>query len=145
MVALRNWSGIRHTLVTYARLILMITLPVTIILVYFSEPIVAFLFQRGAFSESDTHVVGRVQALFLLQVPIYIAGIMLVRLVSSLKANRLLMWGAVLNLSLNIIFNYIFMKSFAVEGIALATSLMYLVSCCYLLFVSLRLLKKTSQ
>jgi Na+-driven multidrug efflux pump len=38
------------------------------------------------------------------------------------------------------------MQRFGVVGIALATSLMYLISCCFLMLVSLRLLKrKTSE
>jgi putative peptidoglycan lipid II flippase len=144
MVALADWDGVRHTLLTYARLIVLITLPLTLVLIYFSEPLVRVLFQRGAFTGADTQLVAWVQTLHLLQVPVFALGILTVKLISALKANRLLMWGAGINLVFNIVCNYVLMKWLGVAGIALSTSLMYLVSCCYLLFVSLRLLKSVS-
>ena len=57
MVAREEWDGVRHTLITYARLIVLITLPLTVMLIYFSEPLVRVLFQRGAFTEADTQIV----------------------------------------------------------------------------------------
>jgi putative peptidoglycan lipid II flippase len=145
MVAAQDWPGIRHTVWTYARLILIVTLPLTAVLMYFSEPLVELFFKRGAFTQSDVYLVGRIQTLYLLQVPMYVLGIMLVRLISSLKANHLLLWGAGINLSLSVALTYMLTKWMGVAGIALATSLMYLASCSYLLCISLRLLKAQSQ
>jgi putative peptidoglycan lipid II flippase len=145
MVALAEWDGVRHTLITYARLIVLITLPLTVGLIYFSEPIVRLLFQRGAFTEADTQLVAWVQALHLLQVPVVVLGILIVRLISALKANRILMWGAGINLIFNVVSNYVFMKWLGVAGIALSTSLMYLVSTGFLLVMALRLMKKGEQ
>jgi putative peptidoglycan lipid II flippase len=145
MVALAKWESVRHTLFTYARLIVLVTLPVTLILIYFSEPLVRVLFQRGAFTESDTQLVAGVQALHLLQVPFFVLGILMVRLISALKGNRILMWGAGMNLIVNIACNYIFMKWLGVAGIALSTSLMYFVSMVFLLLMALRLLKSSSN
>lgn len=145
MVALEDWKGVRHTLLTYARLILLISLPVTVTLIYFSEPLVRLMFQRGAFTQADTHLVAWVQALHLLQVPVFALGILAVKLISALNANQILMWGAGLNLIFNIVCNYIFMKWLGVAGIALSTSLMYLLSCCYLVVFSLKLLRKASR
>lgn len=141
MVAMGDWLGLRHTLLTYSRWILVGTLPVTLALIYYSEPVVALAFQRGAFTEADTHLVGRVQAMLLLQVPLYVVSMLLVRLISAVRANHLLMWGALINLVANIILTYLLMRWFDVVGIALATSAVYLISCCFLLFASLRLMK----
>ena len=142
MVAMMDWQGLRHTLGTYTRLLLAITFPVTLVLIYFSEPVVAAFFQRGAFTEADTQLVGQVQAMYLLQVPLYVLCMLYVRLVSALKANYLMIWGNVINLSVCIVASYVFMQWFGVMGIALATSLIYLTSCCFLLFVSWRLIKE---
>lgn len=145
MVALANWDGVRHTLITYARLILLIALPTIVMLTYFSESLVRFLFQRGAFTETDTRLVAWIQTLHLLQVPVFALGILSVKLISALNANRILMWGAGINLVFNIVCNYVLMKWMGVAGLALSTSLMYLVSCCYLMWASLTLLKKVSR
>jgi putative peptidoglycan lipid II flippase len=144
MVARSDWDNVRHTLFTYARLIVLITLPMTLVLIYFSEPLVRLLFQRGAFTEADTKLVAWVQVLYLLQVPIFVLGMLMVRLISALKANGILMWGAGINLFFNVVSSYLLMKWLGIAGIALSMSLMYLVSCCYLLFVSSRLLKSVS-
>jgi putative peptidoglycan lipid II flippase len=142
LVALGDWENVRHTLFTYVRLIVFITLPVTLLLIYFSEPLVRLLFQRGAFLDADTRLVASVQALYLLQVPVFVTGMLFVRLISALKANRALMWGAGINLIFNIACSYVMMKWLGIAGIALSISLMYLVSCSFLVLVSLRLLKE---
>ncbi len=145
MVAVKDWQGLRHTLSTYTRMLLVVSFPVTLALIYYSEPMVAVFFQRGAFTEADTHLVSRVQAIILLQIPLYVVGMLFVRLISALKANQVMMWGNVINLFVCIVLNYVLMQRFGVVGIALATSLMYLISCCFLMLVSLRLMKwKTS-
>lgn len=145
MVAVTDWEGLRHTLLTYSRLLLMVTLPLTVGLIYFSEPVVALLFQRGAFTEADTHLVGQVQAMYLLQVPVYVLIMLYARLIAALKATYLMIWGNVINLSVCIVLTYALMPRFGVVGIALATSLMYLVSTAFLSLVSLRLLKEKAS
>lgn len=131
MVAASDWGGIRHTLKTYIYLILLVTIPLTIILVYFSLPIVRLFFERGAFTSADTWRVGQVQSLFLLQAPFYFLGILIVRLISSLNMNRVLMEVAIINLLSKLFFNYFLMKRMGVAGIALSTTLMYIVSFIY--------------
>ena len=140
IVAARDWERLAQTLSSYARLLFLLTLTVTPILIYFSEPLVAVLFQRGAFTETDTRMVAPVQALFLLQVPFYIVSILCVRVISALRANRMLMWGAVISLTVNVIFNYLFMQWWEVNGIAMASSLMHLTSCLFLWTVANRLI-----
>jgi putative peptidoglycan lipid II flippase len=142
MVTANDWQGLRHTLGTYSRLLLVVSLPVTLALIYYSEPVVAMMFQRGAFTKADTYVVGQVQAMYLLQVPLYILSMLFVRLISALKANQMMLWGNILNLSMCIVLSYFLMQRFGAVGIALASSIMYLVSAVFLALVSLRLIKK---
>lgn len=142
MVAKRDWQSLRHTILTYSRWLLVGTVPVTAALIYYSEPVVAFVFQRGAFSAEDTHLVGQIQAMYLLQLPLYVASIIFTRLISALKANQLFMWGNAINLSMCIVLTYVLMQTFGILGVALATSLMYCISSGYLIFFSLRRLKQ---
>jgi putative peptidoglycan lipid II flippase len=129
MGARQDWAGCRHTLKTYSRLILLLTVPAALGLFVLSQPLVRILFQRGAFSARDTTVVSGVQAALSLQIPFYILGILGVRLISALKRNSLLAAIAGVNTVLNIILNLILMRFMGVAGIALSTSLVYLVSC----------------
>ncbi|PWT76318.1 MAG: virulence factor MviN [Chloroflexi bacterium] len=141
MVAAADWEGVRHTLRTYVTLILKVTIPLTLSAVLLSEWIVGVIFQRGAFTTTDTHIVGQVQAFLLLQVPLYMAGTIVVRLISALKANHILMWGCVLNFIVNIVLNYMFMQWLDVVGIALATFLVYVISVTFLSYMLVGVLK----
>jgi putative peptidoglycan lipid II flippase len=144
MVAVYDWTGIRHTLKTYTYLILLVTIPLTLILVYLSEPLVRLLFERGAFTSMDTWRVGQVQALFLLQLPFYFLGILMVRLISSLNMNHILLQAAIINLLCKIVFNYLLMQRLGAAGIALSTTLVYMVSliyCSIMLYKQIRTLE----
>ena len=141
MVAIGDWHSIRHTLRSYVRLILLISIPVTVLLVYFSEPLVRVIFERGAFTEMDTHKVGEVQAMYLLQVAFYLLGILFVRLISAMKGNRILMCSAMISLPLNIVLNWVLMRYMGVSGIALSTALVYAFSLIFLSTMSYRMMK----
>lgn len=132
MIARNDHSGLRHSIVTYNRAILMSSVVLTAALMFFSEAIVRALFERGAFGADDTHVVAHVQALYLLQIPFYLMGTIYVRVISALGRNAVLMWGAVISLPLNAAMNLVLMQHIGVAGIALSTSVVYLVSWAYL-------------
>lgn len=137
MVAGNRWDEVKNTIVVYLKLIVIVTVPLTLILIVFSVPFIEVIFQRGAFTSADTALVGKVQSYYCLQIPFYIMGTLIVRLISAMRANQILMWGAVLNLIVNIVFNLIFMRAWGVAGIALSTAVVYLVSFIYLTIVLL--------
>jgi len=142
MVTKKDWSGCRRTLKVYSFLVLLATVPVTIGLVAGSRPLVRLLYQRGAFTEADTAVVSAVQIFFSFLIPFYTLAALFVRFLSSLHRNDLLAYGAAMNACLNVVLNVVLMKRMGVAGIALSTSLMYLISCMFLGFWALKLLRK---
>lgn len=133
MVAQRDWGGVRATFRTYTRLIIVTTVPLTLLLVLATQPVIRALFERGAFSARDTLLVSDVQAMFALQIPFYTWSILAVRLLSAMGANSVLMWGALLSLVLDVALNLLFSRYLGVAGIALATSCVYAVACGYFL------------
>ena len=141
MVARRDWVAVRDTLRTYLRWIALTTVPLTAVLIWLSVPITRLMFERGAFGAETTVLVGGIQALYLIQIPFYLMSIVLVRLISSLKANHLLMWGSAISVVVNVTLNYAFMQWLGVRGIALSTTVVYMVSFCFLSIVLSRLLK----
>lgn len=133
MVATHDWSGLRHTLRTYSWLALVAGVAAVLAIVAFSEPTVRLLFERGNFLANDTRAVARVQSLYALQIPFYVLGILGIQLLHALSANRVLMWVGIGNFLTNILGNYVFMRMWGVPGIALATSMVYLLSMIVLL------------
>jgi len=132
MVARREWQAVRHTLRTWTRLIVALTVPLTLVMMAGSTVIVRLAFERGAFRAHDTEIVAFVQSMYLIQVPFYATGILFVRMLTSLQRNRTLLVGTAISLPLNVLLNYVLMRRLGVAGIALTTSIMYVVSCGYL-------------
>jgi putative peptidoglycan lipid II flippase len=128
MVAERDWRGCRHTLKRYTMLVVVTTVPLTAGLMIFSTPLVRLLFQRGAFHAGDTEVVSRVLVFYAVQIPFFTLSALLVRFLSSVGRNYALLVVTVVNLALDVIFNLIFMRIWGVAGIALSTSLFFVVS-----------------
>lgn len=139
MIAANDWIGVRQSLKTYSWLILFVTVPLTLLAFVFSRPLVQVLFERGRFTDADTLLVSRVQSLYVIQVPFYCVSILFVRLISSLQANRILMWGTVISFTVNITMDFLLMRILGVAGIALSTTLVMVISCS---FLSLMLYKK---
>lgn len=137
MFATGDWTGLRKTVFRYLQLIVITTAPITLILLLFSEPIVALAFQRGSFTNEDTYLVAEIQSLYSLQIPFYIGNLLLIRIISSIQKNNILLWVSGCNLFLNILFNYLFIRVLGIKGIALSTSCIYVFSFLFL-FLYLR-------
>lgn len=131
-IALGNWLEIRKTLQLYSGLILIASIPLLLMFIFCSESIVQLLWQRGAFTASDTQTVSGIQTCYSLRIPFYVLGILLARMLSGMGANRILFWIAILNFILNIVFNLLFMQWWDVYGLALSTSAVYAISCTFL-------------
>ena len=141
LVASGDFAGIRHTLRSYLLLILVVTIPVTLVCILASEPIVSLLFERGAFSATDRLLVAEVQRFYFLTFPSYIVCILGVRLLSALAKNYWLAIGSVLNFTVNVVGNYVLMRIFGVAGIALSTAIVLTVSAIFIFWVLQRLVK----
>jgi putative peptidoglycan lipid II flippase len=138
MVAEKDWKNIRSTIKFYLSIVFVIGIPAAILIYVFSDSIVNIIFQRGSFTPENTAIVSPVQAYFAFQIPFYVAGIVVVRLISSLRANHILMWGAAINLVVNIGFNILFIHYLGLKGIALSTSFVYFFSFIFLVYFANR-------
>ena len=138
----QDWAGLRRVLNTYTRLVALVTVPLTVALIIFSEPLIATFFQGGAFSRQDAHLVARVQSLLFLQLPFYAIGMLYVAAINSLRRNQILIWGTTISISVNVLLNFLFMRIFGLPGIALSTSCVLLVAFLYLRFMLMLTLKE---
>jgi len=145
MAAAADWAGCRHTLKRYVALIAATTVPFTLLLIAFSRPIARLLYQRGAFTAADTELVSHIQSFFALQIPFLMLCTLLVRFLSAIRRNDLLMYGCAINLTVNIALNFALMKIWGVSGIALSTAVVYIVSFTFLSVCTLTLLARGSS
>jgi len=112
-----------------------LALLITVLLLFFHQPIVNLAFGRGAFDKARLPEVGWVWVCYLFGFLPYIVGRIYVQAHLVLKNTRVLMIAAFCLNGLNILFNYLLMKPLGVAGIALATSLTSVFSLSFLGYV----------
>jgi putative peptidoglycan lipid II flippase len=141
MVACDDWQGVRHTFRRYLLLIFLIAVPTTIIIFIFSGTIVQLIFERGSFTARDTTLVAQIQAFYALQIPFFIANVLVTRLISSLLTNRLLMWSAMIYLVTSVVLNLLFIRQWGIAGIALSTSCASLLNFAFLTYCLVKIFR----
>ncbi len=140
MVTQNDWDGCRHTLKRYSALVALVTVPIALGLMAFSKPLIRLFFQRGAFTSADTDLVSWVQICYAPQIPFYICALLFLRFLSAVRRNDVLMYGAALSLVVDIVLNLVFMRMWGVAGIALSTSVVYLLLLIFTATFSIRFL-----
>jgi putative peptidoglycan lipid II flippase len=105
-----------------------ISLIIAGMLFLFSDTIISFLFERGNFTSQNTLTVALIQRIVLIYIPFYIATIIIIKFLTSINKNSYMFYASVINLVLNVTLNYYFAKKYAVYGLAIATTLVYIVN-----------------
>ena len=116
-------TELRRTLDQSLRLILFLTIPAAIGLMILSEPLVALLFQRGAFTEASTDITQAALLFYAVGLFAHAAIEILSRGFYALSDTRTPVLFAVIALVANLILSAILVGPFEVRGLALAVSL----------------------
>jgi putative peptidoglycan lipid II flippase len=132
-----NARELRRTLERSLRLILFLTLPAAVALMILAHPLVAFLFQHGAFTKSSTEVTQAALLFYAIGLTGHAAIEILSRGFYSLSDTRTPVAFALVSLVTNLILSAIFVGPFGVKGLALSVSLATLLEAA-LLFLALR-------
>jgi putative peptidoglycan lipid II flippase len=137
--SLQAESGINATLRMAQRLsglMLAVGVPVVLVGWWLAPWAVGVLFQRGAFGAEQTIAVSEVFRYYLLQVPFYLAGIVLEAWVASRSLYRVLLFAAVVGLVIKLISNAILIENYGLNGLAMGTSVLYFVNFLILFFTT---------
>jgi putative peptidoglycan lipid II flippase len=133
LIVTRDGGDLRRSLRGYAAIILAVTIPVIALLIAFSEPIVRLFFERGHFTGAATEVVTSIQRYSLLQIPAAMVMALVLRLISSMKANQLLFRAAILFATLNLSLDLLLVRWMGISGIALSSAIVQSVSVLYVI------------
>ena len=142
MTAASDWSQIKHTLKRFLQLSLGVTIPVTLVILLFSEPITRLVFQRGAFGKGDVSVVSVLLFYLALQLPFYVASTLISRLLEAFQANRTLLVVTFMDFTLSTLLAWTLSARMQIVGVALAITLTRCVSFFMLFFFTYRVIKK---
>lgn len=109
---------------TWARRLAFLGTIITLMLIFVSEFLVYFIFQRGAFTEKDTNDVAKILSILGFQIPFYLPSIVLVQWLSASRNTSWLLLAAIGGLIAKILGIFIWFDLGAV-GLSLSTTLMY--------------------
>lgn len=103
----------------------------------FSNKFIYYAFQRGKFTAGDTVIVSDIQRIFLIYIPFYVCAMVLVKFLTSINKNNLMAWVSLLSLILNFVLDIIFIKPWGLYGLALSTTIVYIINCVALLIFAI--------
>nr|CRH07946.1 putative virulence factor mviN homolog [Candidatus Magnetococcus massalia] len=118
-----NEAALKHDLDYALKLIFIINLPATVGLILLREPILALLFERGAFDANTTHLAGNALFAYSLGLIAFSGIKVLAPAFYARKDTRTPVRIAIIAMSANMVFNLILMWPLAHVGLALATTL----------------------
>jgi putative peptidoglycan lipid II flippase len=98
-------------------------IPVTLACVLFRVEIVSAAFERGSFDENSTALTSSVFALYSLGILFIACNTIITNLFYGYGNTKTPMYISIANLIINVILNFILIKVWGVNGLALATSL----------------------
>lgn len=137
MVAEDNIKGMKKSIISSITGVNLFVIPATIGIMVLANPIVSFLFGRGAFDEDA--MIMTTNALFFYSIGMLGIGIrkILSRGFYALQDTKTPMINSAIAMGINIILNIILSRFLGIGGLALATSISSIV-CMLLMFISLR-------
>lgn len=105
------------------RPIFLITLPVTVILIFWGPFLIAFLFEKGRFTAEDTYLTHQVLMYLSLSITLYAVRDLLIRVFYALKDSRVPFLTTFVSIVGMFLFSMLFAPGMGVAGISLAASL----------------------
>lgn len=116
-------SEARHELSFFVIITMLISIVLTIFISLLSPLIVGCILYGGLFSITDTTTVTKILEYGLLQMPFFCIGMIMTKYANARRKNTIIMLSSISGLIVNVILNFIFMRTMGIPGIALATSL----------------------
>ena len=111
------------------KVVFLSTAIVSLVVLIFSHEVVEMLFEGNEFTARDTLVVTVIQQIGLVYIPFYLTTLICVKFLTAINKNKFMAWTSFWNLGVNLILNIVLMRSFGVYGLALSTTIVYILSC----------------
>lgn len=114
------------------------SIPISVALFVWSEPLVSFIFEGESIGNSDVINVARVLKYAMIQIPFFACNVLLLKYASATKHVMAILLVAVLGLLINIAASLLFMQYMGVAGIALGASVSMMLATIFLFMILAR-------
>ena len=135
----------KHLFCQLIRLTAFITFPIVILFMFLARPIIEIMLQRGAFTVDDTSSVVFVFKLYALGLPFAAINTIIIRFSHAMQQNMVLLYVSIPYVLLNVFMNWIFIPYLEHGGIALSTTIDYLLVVSALYIILNRILGQLIQ
>lgn len=105
----------------------LIYFPISAVLIYHSEYFVKILFERGEFSAADTLLTAKALSVYSYGLVFYSIYLLFVKLFYSFNHYAIVFYLSLGSILLKVVFNFILIQHLSYNGLALSTSLVYLI------------------
>lgn len=109
------------------------SLIISLLGILISNDIVRVLFERKAFTSHDTFIVANIQKIGLLYIPFYLCTLICVKFLTAINKNKFMALVSFWNLCINLVLNLVLIKLFGIYGLAMSTTIMYII--CSVIYV----------
>jgi putative peptidoglycan lipid II flippase len=127
-IKLQEGKQLQRIAMFWVRLMIVFGVATLIISWWLAPWIVKLLFERGAFTARNTEAVTEVFRYGLVQIPFFFPGLALVALLASQGKHNLIAIGGGTNLLVKTAANFVLVPIMGINGIVLATGIMYMFS-----------------
>ncbi len=135
LASIGNLKQMKETLAYSLKLAFLLVVPAAFVLIFFREPIIRVLFQRGLFTSQSTRATGTALLFYSFGLFGYSGNIVLTRAFYAVKDTATPVKVGILSIFLNLALDLILMGPLKQGGIALATSLVGILNFSLLFFL----------
>lgn len=125
LVAIGDWRSLKKQVLVWCGIIVLGAFPVMVLWHFNVVDIVALIYQRGAFSASDTAKVADVQQIYILQIPFYLVAMIGWRVMNSLGRHTAQLVITAACFAVNLAACLWLVPRLGLQGIAWATNLAF--------------------
>lgn len=137
LISLKKKDELSRLLVRIISLFALITIPITLACILFRVEITSAVYERGAFRASSTQITANIFALYCISLFSEACNTVLSNIFYGNGNTRTPMFISLFSPGMNIVFNFIFMHFWGVNGLVLSTSLVSGITFC-VMFISSR-------
>ncbi len=123
LASLQRWGELKKSLVQFVVGLALLTLPAVFVLAFFAEPLTRLIFERGAFTGSDTVRVAEVQRWLSLQLPFYFTWVIARALLAAVNEVKAIFYLSFVGLILTGVLSVALVDLWQLKGLCLAASL----------------------
>jgi putative peptidoglycan lipid II flippase len=133
--AMDRLADVRKELSFFVIITMLVSLPLTVLVSMLSPLIVKMVFYGGLFTAKDVNTVTKIMEYGLLQMPYFCVGMIMTKYANARRKNAIIAICSLSGLAVNVLLDFVFMRTMGISGIALASSLSIICSTGLLILV----------